>query len=154
GLLANWPAGAELTLVMGRHLVRLRPVVAEILQEYPAVPVRCVGWCREVPALLMTHDLVISKAGGATVHECFAAGVPVMVNYIIPGQEEGNAELLEQLGCGCRCLDPDKTGPLLARLVEGGGLAGMRLAMARHRRPGGAVTVAREVLERLRQPAL
>lgn len=149
-LLDHWPEGAELTLVMGRHLARLKPVVSEILQEFPAVSVRCLGWCREVPLLLMSHDLVISKAGGATVHECFAAGVPVMVNYIIPGQEEGNAELLERLGCGCRCLDPAESGPLLAALTGSGGLSRMQAAMAIHRRPGGAVTIADEVLECLR----
>ena len=147
GLLENLPAGTEMTIVMGRHEARLRPEVEQLKQAIPAVCVTSVGWTREVPKLLMEHDVVISKAGGATVHECFAAGVPVVVNYIIPGQEEGNAELLERLGCGCRSLVPEETGSLLAALVADGRLAAMRQAMARNRRPDGALRIAHDVLK-------
>jgi processive 1,2-diacylglycerol beta-glucosyltransferase len=149
GLLPNLPAGAVLTVVMGRNEARLSPVVQEIEQAFPGVCVKRIGWTREVPQLLMTHDVVISKAGGATVHECFAAGVPVLVNYIIPGQEEGNAELLERLGCGCRSVVPEETGALLAAMVSDGRLAAMRAAMAQNRRPDGAIRLAREVLSGL-----
>jgi processive 1,2-diacylglycerol beta-glucosyltransferase len=146
GLLPNLPAGAVLTVVMGRNEARLSPVVQEMEQAFPGVCVKRIGWTREVPQLLMTHDVVISKAGGATVHECFAAGVPVVVNYIIPGQEEGNVELLERLGCGCRSMVPEETGALLAAIVSDGRLAAMRAAMAQNRRPDGAIRIAREVL--------
>ncbi len=149
GLLENLPPGAELTVVMGRHEARLGPEVEQLRQAFPGICVKPVGWTREVPRLLMDHDVVISKAGGATVHECFAAGVPMLVNYIIPGQEEGNADLLERLGCGCRSMNPGETGKLLAELVADGRLAGMRQAMARHRRPDGALLIARDILAQL-----
>ena len=52
----------------------------------------------------MTHHLVISKAGGATVQEAIAARCPMIVNQVIPGQEEGNARLIWRIwprrGCG------------------------------------------------------
>ena len=147
GLLENLPAGARLTIVMGRHEARVRPAIQELLEAFPGIPVELIGWTREVPRLLMEHDVVISKAGGATVHECFAAGVPVIVNYIIPGQEEGNAELLERLGCGCRSLVPGETGSLLAAMQADGRLASMRRAMANHRRPDGALRIAREIIQ-------
>jgi processive 1,2-diacylglycerol beta-glucosyltransferase len=146
GLLEQLPDGACLTVVMGRHAARLDPVVRGLLETRPGFPVELVGWTNRVPELLMEHDVVISKAGGATVHECLAAGVPVLVNYIIPGQEEGNAELLERYGCGCRSLIPEETGALLAAMLEDGRLAAMRQAMALHRCPDGALKVARTVL--------
>lgn len=147
GLLESLPHGVELTVVMGRHEKRLSSEVEQLRQAFPAVCVKPVGWTREVPKLLMEHDVVISKAGGATVHECFAAGIPVIANYIIPGQEEGNAELLERLGCGCRCLVPQETGPLLAAMVVDGRLAAMRQAMARQRRSDGALRIAHDLLK-------
>ena len=146
GLLEQLPQGAEVTVVMGRHQARLGADVEQLRQAFPAMCVKPVGWTCTVPQLLMEHDVVISKAGGATVHECFAAGVPVVVNYIIPGQEEGNAQLLERLGCGCRSMVPEETGSLLAGLLADGGLASMRQAMARHRRPDGALHIARDLL--------
>ena len=68
GLLRDLPKGAELTVVMGRHEARLSVEVEDIRQAFPWVCVRMVGWTRKVPELLMLHDVVVSKAGGATVH--------------------------------------------------------------------------------------
>ncbi len=53
-----------------------------------------------MPELMMSHHLVIGKAGGATVQEAIAARCPMIVNQVIPGQEEGNAELIEKLNLG------------------------------------------------------
>jgi predicted metal-dependent phosphoesterase TrpH len=48
----------------------------------------------------MTHHLVITKAGGAMVQEALAGHCPLILNQVIPGQEEGNARLVEQVGAG------------------------------------------------------
>ena len=53
-----------------------------------------------MPELMMSHHLVISKAGGATVQEAIAARCPMIVNQVIPGQEEGNAELIWRFDLG------------------------------------------------------
>jgi processive 1,2-diacylglycerol beta-glucosyltransferase len=59
-----------------------------------------LGWTRRVPQLLCSHHLVIGKAGGATVHEAIAAQCPMLVHHLVPGQEEGNLQLLMMLGGG------------------------------------------------------
>lgn len=60
-----------------------------------------VGWTKEVPQLLATHHVIISKAGGATTQEAIAAGCPMIISQVAPGQEEGNAQLLVEGGAGC-----------------------------------------------------
>lgn len=62
--------------------------------------VKVLGWTNEMPKLLMSHHLVVSKAGGAIVQEAIAARCPMIINQVIPGQEEGNAELIEKLNLG------------------------------------------------------
>jgi hypothetical protein len=62
--------------------------------------VRVLGWSNQIPELLMSHHLVISKAGGATVQEAIAARCPMIVNQVIPGQEQGNADLIEKYRLG------------------------------------------------------
>ena len=59
-------------------------------------PTTILGWTEEIPRLLMTHHVVVSKAGGATTQEALAARCPMIVNQIVPGQEEGNYELLRR----------------------------------------------------------
>src|SRR5437764_10558929 len=58
-------------------------------------------------SLLMSSHLVIGKAGGASVQEAIAARCPMIVNQIIPGQEDGNARLdrkSTRLNSSHRCI--------------------------------------------------
>jgi processive 1,2-diacylglycerol beta-glucosyltransferase len=67
---------------------------------------RILGWTDEIPRLLMTHHVIVSKAGGATTQEAIAARCPMIVNQIVPGQEEGNYELLRRHGIGALAETP------------------------------------------------
>ena len=71
----------------------------EIVKEYNREQnVRIIGYTNEVPKLMKTSDLVISKPGGLTSTESIASGLPIIVINPIPGQEESNAEYLENAG--------------------------------------------------------
>jgi len=62
--------------------------------------VRILGWTNQMAQLMLNSHLVIGKAGGATVQEAIAAGCPMIVNQVVPGQEEGNARLISDYGLG------------------------------------------------------
>ena len=146
GILRDLPPDVPLTIVTGRHESRLRPLLEKRLRLSAPRPVTVLGWCDTVPDLMLRHQAVLTKSGGATTHECFAAAIPAVVNYAIPGQEEGNARLLELTGCGCRSEDAAQTGALLRELFTGDLLAQMTKAMRLQRRPDGALRMAREIL--------
>jgi processive 1,2-diacylglycerol beta-glucosyltransferase len=57
--------------------------------------IRIIGWTDQMPEFMKNCDLVVTKAGGATVMECIAAKKPMIITQIIPGQEMGNAELIK-----------------------------------------------------------
>ena len=97
--------GWAVTLAVGRD-ERLRRRLAPLAAGRP-VPARVLGWTDEVPRLLMTHHVVLSKAGGATTQEAIAARCPMVVTQIVPGQEEGNYELLRRHGAGALAGTPD-----------------------------------------------
>ena len=65
-----------------------------------------LGWTDRIPELMLSSHLVVSKAGGATTHECVAAGTPMVVTQVIPGQEAGNARLIVEHGAGAYGLTP------------------------------------------------
>lgn len=58
--------------------------------------VTLIGWTNQIPELLTSHHLYIGKAGGAIVHEAMAAECPLLISHVVPGQEEGNIELIER----------------------------------------------------------
>lgn len=64
------------------------------------------GWVPDLPALMASCHLVISKAGGATVQEALAIGRPMVLTQVVPGQEEGNARLVIENDAGCLAQSP------------------------------------------------
>ncbi len=96
----------QLTVAVGRDR-RLRKAIAS-MQSVTLYPFAMVGWSEELPRLLRESHLLISKAGGATVQEAFAAGCPMIVNHVIPGQEEGNARYLLETNSGAVATTDDK----------------------------------------------
>jgi processive 1,2-diacylglycerol beta-glucosyltransferase len=87
----------------------------------------------------MTHHVVVSKAGGATTQEAIAARCPMVVNQVVPGQEEGNCELLLRHGAGALATTPRPSSPRSGPLSQpGAGWAGWRAALEPMARPDAA----------------
>lgn len=96
----------QLTITAGRD-ERLKRELEQLAADAPA-RAEILGWTNRVPELLMTNHVVISKAGGATTQESINALCPMIVNQIVPGQEEGNWELLRRHGAGAYASTPDE----------------------------------------------
>jgi len=95
----------QLTVTVGgsdRLRVSVEKIRRTVTQEFEAVT-----WSDELPRLLRANHLVISKAGGATVQEAMCAGCPIIVNHVIPGQEEGNARYIMETRSGTIALTHD-----------------------------------------------
>jgi UDP-N-acetylglucosamine:LPS N-acetylglucosamine transferase len=90
--------GTQLTITCGRD-AELKAKLLERTAEYEG-RVHVLGWTNQMPKLLLTHHLLISKAGGAITQEAIAARCPMIVNQVIPGQEEGNARLISEYKLG------------------------------------------------------
>ena len=98
--------GVHLTVTVGRDEA-LRARLEEVARE-AGRPIEIHGWSDRMPELVMSHHLLIGKAGGATVQEAIAARTPMLITQVVPGQEEGNARLLFQNGCGALCETPEE----------------------------------------------
>lgn len=92
--------GVELTILAGRN-ERLRRALQNAGRDADG-RCRVLGWTDQMPELLASHHAFIGKAGGAIVQEAIAARCPFLVSHVVPGQEEGNIELIERLGVGVR----------------------------------------------------
>ena len=95
---------ARLTVTVGRD-ERLRKAV-EVIRQETGREFEIVGWSDQLPRLMLESHLLISKAGGATVQETIAAKCPMIINQIVPGQEEGNARLIQETRSGVVAATP------------------------------------------------
>ena len=55
-------------------------------------------YTKQVPEFMSISDLVVTKPGGLTTSESLASNLPMVIINPIPGQEEENAEFLEENG--------------------------------------------------------
>ncbi len=62
--------------------------------------VKVLEFTDKVAELMSVSDLVITKPGGITSSESLASNLPIVIINPIPGQEEENAEFLENNGLG------------------------------------------------------
>lgn len=58
--------------------------------------VKILEYTNKVPELMSISSYVITKPGGLTVTECLASHLPIVIINPIPGQEEENAQFLEE----------------------------------------------------------
>lgn len=92
----------QLTVTVGRNEKLHRAVQAVAGNR----PIEILGWTDELPRILAASHLVIAKAGGATVQEAIAAACPMIINHVVSGQEEGNAQLIAQTNSGVVACSP------------------------------------------------
>jgi len=80
--------------------------------------IKILEYTNKVPELMSISDLVVTKPGGLTTTESLASGLPIIVINPIPGQEEENAEFLEQNGVGIWIKKEDNVKEILENLFS------------------------------------
>ena len=137
----------QLTVTVGRDEKLRRKV--ESIRDTSAQKFNIIGWTTELPQLLASHHILVSKAGGATVQEAIAAACPIIINQIVPGQEEGNAQLITQTNSGGVALTNDGAIATLTRAFnnDGGLLHEWSANIAKISRPAASLEIAKFLLK-------
>lgn len=139
--------GVQLTVTVGRD-GELRAAVDKVIAEAGG-QAEVYGWTDQLPRLLMESHLLVSKAGGATVQETIAAKTPMLIMQVVPGQEEGNARLLLEHGCGALAETAEAIAQAAAGAFANGGELWRQWEanIARLSKPDAALAVARFLLD-------
>src|SRR5205814_7668313 len=106
----------DLTVTIGRA-DKLRPAIEAAIDDHPTT---IVGWTDELPRMLHESHLLIGKAGGATVQETIAARCPMIINHVVAGQEEGNAQLIVETNSGVMAESPGEVVAQVQRAFDDG----------------------------------
>ena len=142
----------EITVVTGR-LKSLHRTLSES-GIIDGVKTHLIGWTDKMPELLCSHHLYIGKAGGAVVHEAMAARCPILVSHVVPGQEEGNIELIERHDIGRLAAHyPAALAASVAEVFASGASTWKRwkLNLASLSKPSASRDIAAAVLEAARK---
>jgi 1,2-diacylglycerol 3-beta-galactosyltransferase len=106
------------------------------------------GFVDNMSDWLRCCDLVVTKAGPATIAEATCCGTPLLLTAHIPGQEKGNSEIVTSAGAGLRVPDVRQLVAEIGRLRQDrGAIDAMGAASARLARPDAAGHTARLIAE-------
>jgi 1,2-diacylglycerol 3-beta-galactosyltransferase len=133
--------GVDVAVLCGRNDIlrrRLRRLAARAGSRLTVQ-----GFVGNMADWLRCADVVVGKAGPATIAEASCCGTPLLLTSYLPGQEEGNADFAVSAGAG-------RYVPRLSDLVaeidwlrhHPAALAGMRAASAAISRPSAAADIA------------
>jgi 1,2-diacylglycerol 3-beta-galactosyltransferase len=111
----NWrcPA-AQIAIVAGKNETLRQRLESRVWDA----PTHIYGFTNQIPALMHAADVLVTKAGGLTVSEGLACGLPMVIHQVTPGQEEGNAAYVETRDAGLHLPSPAEIGELLARWLR------------------------------------
>ena len=77
-------------------------------------PTHVYGFVRDMPDKMCGADILVTKAGPATISEAFVVGLPVILSDMIPGQEAGNVTHVVENGAGVFANSPQKVAQAVA----------------------------------------
>ncbi len=134
---------AQLVVVAGRN-ERLRRRLEKVEWE---IPTTIFGFVTNMSELMAASDVIVTKAGPATISEALTVGLPILLSGFIPGQEEGNVEYVISKGVGACAEKPQLIAATLARWLqaENETLTHMARKAQRLGRPQAALDIAAEI---------
>lgn len=97
-------AGIQVASVTG-HNARLKRRMDTLEKKAPLV--RVFGFTEEMHKMMKSSDVLVGKAGGLTVSESLAMGLPLIIFNPVPGQEIFNVDFLVNYGAGLLARDED-----------------------------------------------
>ncbi len=112
--------------------------------------IKVFGFVSNMEEMMSAADVMFSKAGGLTVSECLAKGLPMVINKVIPGQEEDNVEYLTSKGAALRANSFEEIIAILNDLLANPQkLEAMKKAAKGIGKPYSATTLADFVVEKI-----
>lgn len=97
---------------------KLQEGYEKIVEKYNLKNVTILDYTTKVPELMSIANLVVAKPGGLTTSESLGMNLPMIIINPIAGQEEENAEFLEQKGVGIWIRKTDNIKEKISNLLN------------------------------------
>ena len=106
----------SVTAVCGNNQKLYESLASQFQIEIDTERLTLYGFTRNIRDLMDSHDCMMSKPGGLTTTEAILRQVPMLIPFMIPGQEAENTEFLVQEGMALQSGFPDELAEKVAML--------------------------------------
>lgn len=105
----------QLAVIAGRNRNLARRLQAADWNQ----PTMIYPFVNNIPDLMAAADILVTKAGPATISEACIAGLPMVISGAVPGQEAGNVRYIVEREAGVYAPGPENTAEAVAHwLIE------------------------------------
>ncbi|NMB57436.1 hypothetical protein GYA19_05900 [Candidatus Beckwithbacteria bacterium] len=113
----------QIIVVCGRNKALYRSItnlvfLSQKIPNHEIPKVKVLGFFENMPALIQMSDLIVGKAGPNLIFESIACQKPFMAISHIPGQEEGNLDMIKNYHLGFVEENPLKAIKLLKKIIK------------------------------------
>jgi 1,2-diacylglycerol 3-beta-galactosyltransferase len=142
----------QLVIIAGRNKLLKEKLEASNWNQ----PTRIYPFVTNMPVLMAAADILVTKAGPATISEACIAGLPLILNDAIPGQETGNVDYVVENGAGVFAPSVNGVVEAIADWLSEGPAGLRRLSDNARRlgRPEAVWTIADEVWQHAHKPLI
>ncbi len=142
----------QLVIIAGRNSVLQEKLQAATWNQ----PTHIYGFVKDMPSMMTAADIMVSKAGPATICEACISGLPLILFDAIPGQETGNVDYVVDNHAGIFAPSPREVADAAESwLAEGKEALQARADNARRLARANAVyDIAEEVWTLAHQPLI
>ncbi len=138
---------ATLVIVTGRN----HKLKAQLEAQEWSMPTFIYGFVNEMPEFMQCADILLTKAGPGTISEAFIAGLPMILYFKMPGQEDGNVSYVVDGGAGVWAPEPTHILEILRKWLNNPiELKRISDNCTRMAKPNASHLVASAVVEKLR----
>jgi 1,2-diacylglycerol 3-beta-galactosyltransferase len=118
------PVESQLVVVAGRNQ-QMKAALDAVQWKHPT---RIYGFVDDMPAFMKAADLLITKAGPATITEAALMGLPMVLSGAIKFQESPNVDYVVEQGAGLYAPGPQRVAECVASILNGRGPSLAQLA--------------------------
>jgi processive 1,2-diacylglycerol beta-glucosyltransferase len=137
----------EIVVVAGRDQRLVRRLRETFAAEGSRI--RALGYTENIRELMAAADLLVTKAGGVSLAEAIASGVPIVCFGSLAGHERRNERFVVEAGAALPASSPEELAEAVHRILEEPGtLDRLARGMRALRRPGAAGAVVEALFER------
>ena len=98
-------------------------------------PLKVYRYTEEIPKLMRASDLLLTKAGAASVSEAIASDLPMIIFSYVPGQESGTPKWVERNGFGKYVNRPKAIVKTINDWIENGKINELKKNISRFKNP-------------------
>lgn len=108
----------RITVVCGNNEKLRKSLLKKCETSYPGKKIHVLGFSNDIASFMEYSDILISKPGGLTVTEAIIKNLPLIIPFVIPGQEKDNAKFLESNGYAYYVDDIKSINILVDKLID------------------------------------